>query len=456
MNALQTALIRFRNRAAATPEQVRTRSFAILFFVSVTTALGNSGMQSVLPAIGRQIGIPDPMVAAIFSLSALLWAMASPFWARQSDLRGRKPLILLGLGGFVLSMIACGVVVSLGVRHFAAPMIIFGFFLLARAVFGLFGSASNPATQAYVAERTTREQRTQSMSTLAGAFGLGTIVGPLIATMFVLPMVGLAGPLFAFAVIAAAMLLVVARWLPEEKVPPRSLDDDQRRFVPAEAEAGPEAKTTKRRPLWRDPRLIPFLIYGFLIASCQSVIQQILGFLIIDKVGLPPMQALDYTKMAWMTGAIAGLLAQWGLIRMFAMSPRHLLRWGAGLAAGGSLLMAIAPDYWTVVIAFALCNLGFAFARPGFTAGSSLAVGPGEQASAAGAIAAVNGVNIIFAPFFVALYGRIHIAPFLVVLAVLFGLAIFAFVHPTLRRAGENPTSEDDATVSILERSEEG
>ena len=456
MNALQTALIRFRNRAAATPEQVRTRSFAILFCVSVTTALGNSGMQSVLPAIGRQIGIPDPMVAAIFSLSALLWAMASPFWARQSDLRGRKPLILLGLGGFVLSMIACGVVVSLGVRHFAAPMIIFGFFLLARAVFGLFGSASNPATQAYVAERTTREQRTQSMSTLAGAFGLGTIVGPLIATMFVLPMVGLAGPLFAFAVIAAAMLLVVARWLPEEKVPPRSLDDDQRRFVPAEAEAGPEAKATKRRPLWRDPRLIPFLIYGFLIASCQSVIQQILGFLIIDKVGLPPMQALDYTKMAWMTGAIAGLLAQWGLIRMFAMSPRHLLRWGAGLAAGGSLLMAIAPDYWTVVIAFALCNLGFAFARPGFTAGSSLAVGPGEQASAAGAIAAVNGVNIIFAPFFVALYGRIHIAPFLVVLAVLFGLAIFAFVHPTLRRAGENPTSEDDATVSILERSEEG
>ncbi|HEX4180083.1 MAG TPA: MFS transporter [Caulobacteraceae bacterium] len=460
MNALDAAPLQLKKRPASTPEQVRQRAFFLLFCVSVTTALGNSGMQSVLPAIGRQIGIPDPMVAAIFSLSALLWALVSPFWARQSDLHGRKPLILLGLAGFMLSMIACGVVVSAGVRHLAAPMIIFGFFLLGRAVFGLFGSASNPATQAYVAERTSRRQRTQAMSTLAGAFGLGTIVGPLIATLFVLPVVGLAGPLFAFAVIAAIMLLTVAHWLPESKALPEPLDAEERKFVPAEAEAhmGEPATLGAARPgpLWRDPRLTPFLAYGFLIASWQSIIQQILGFLIIDKVGLPPIQALDYTKMAWMTGAIAGLLAQWGLIRMFAMSPRHLLRWGAGLAAAGSLLMAFAPDYWTVVIAFALCNLGFAFARPGFTAGSSLAVRPGEQAAAAGAIAAVNGVNIIFAPFFVGLYGRVHIAPFLVILVVLAGLAAFAFLNPTLRRAGENPASEEDATVSLLERHEEG
>ena len=48
-------------------------------------------MQSVLPAIGRSIGIPDPMVAAIFSLSALLWALSSPFWARASDRAAASP-----------------------------------------------------------------------------------------------------------------------------------------------------------------------------------------------------------------------------------------------------------------------------------------------------------------------------------------------------------------------------
>src|SRR5438270_7289008 len=92
------------------------RALAIIFGVSIATALGNTGLISVLPAIGRSIGIPDEMVVAIFSLSAILWALASPFWARASDKYGRKPLMLVGLAGFMVSMAVCGVVVSAGLR----------------------------------------------------------------------------------------------------------------------------------------------------------------------------------------------------------------------------------------------------------------------------------------------------------------------------------------------------
>jgi MFS family permease len=456
MNAIRSVWSRFRDRTDPTAEQIQTRSFAILFCVSAAVAVGNTGMQSVLPAIGRQIGIPDPMVAGIFSLSALLWAFSSPYWARLSDRTGRKPMILTGLGGFMVSMACCGAVVSAGVRHWAAPMVIFVFFLLARALFGLFGAAANPATQAYVAERTTREQRTQAMSTQAGAIGLGTIVGPLLATLFVLPVVGLAGPMFAFAAIAGVMLAVVVKGLPERRTPPGALTEAGARLVPAEAESEALRAAGRGRPSWRDPRLTPFLVFGFLVASCQTALGQTLGFLIIDRVHESPMEALNYIKMAMMTGAIASLLGQWGLIRMFRMSPRHLLRWGAALAAGGALLVAVSPDYWTVVIAYGLSSLGFSFARPGFSAGASLAVGEGEQARAAGAIAAVNGVNVIFAPAFVKLYEWSHAAPFLVTASILAGLTAFAFANPTLRAVGETAATEDDATVSILEKSEEG
>jgi MFS family permease len=434
--------------ASATSTRLPRKSFAIIFCVSIATALGNTGMQSVLPAIGRQIGFPDFLVAAIFSLSALLWAFSSPFWAAQSDRSGRKPMMIVGLVGFMVSMVCCGAVVAAGVRHLAAPLTIFVLFLLSRALFGLFGAASNPATQAYVAERTDREERTGAMAGLAGAFGLGTIIGPAIAPVFVLPVVGLAGPMLAFAVIAAIMIFVVLRFLPEPPV--------------VSAPAGPPATAVDpkppqpRTPLLRDPRIVPFLIYGFLVASAQTAQGQTLGFLIIDKLGLPPMQAQGYTAVAMMAGAIAGLLAQWGLIRMFRMAPRDLLRWGAGLAAVANLIVAFAPTYSGVVLGYALSSLGYGFCRPGFTAGSSLAVSEAEQARAAGAIAAVNGVNVVVAPLFVLLYGAWHPAPFLVNTAILAGLLVFALFNGVLKRAGTEPTTEDEAAQSSLERSQEG
>jgi MFS family permease len=426
-------------------QKLSRRSFGILFAVSIVVAIGNTGLLSVLPAIGREIGIPDPMVAAIFSLSALLWAIGSPFWARQSDIHGRKPLIMLGLAGFAVSMFLCGLVVSAGLHKLATPMVIFLLFLLARALFGMIGSASNPATQAYMAERTSRQERTQSMALLAGAFGLGTVIGPAIAPLFVLPVVTLAGPLYAFAVAAFVILVVVHRMLPEG-----DLSEEQRR----EAVSPPPVKGAPG--IWRDPRVAPFLIYGFLVALCQTVQTQTLGFMIIDKLQVSPLEAQGYTAVAMMAGAVAGLLAQWALIRMFGMSPSSLLRWGAGLAAGANLLVAFAPSYWTLVIGYSVASLGYAFARPGFSAGASLSVQMHEQARVAGAISSIFGLNVIFAPLFVWLYQHVHAGPFLLNMAILAGLLVYAFRNGVLSRSGEKAASDEDTAASLLERSDEG
>ena len=138
------------------------------------------------------------------------------------------------------------------------------------------------------------------------------------------------------------------------------------RIAPPKAE-GPPLR-------WRDPRVAPFIVFGFVLASAQVMGGQILGFLVIDKLHIAPIRAQPFIAVAMMAGAVASLSAQWGVIRFFRMSPRLLLRWGAGLAALGSLLMGLAPSFAMVVAAFALTSLGFSLARPGFTAGSSLSV----------------------------------------------------------------------------------
>ncbi|MBA4013712.1 MAG: MFS transporter [Phenylobacterium sp.] len=437
-------------KSAEEQEGLPKKTFAIIFGVSLVTAMGNTGMISVLPAIGRSIGIPDPMVAAIFSLSALLWAFSSPWWARASDRHGRKPLMLIGLSGFMFSMIACALVVMAGLHKLAAPMVIFVCFLFARALFGLFGAASNPATQAYVAEHTPPEKRTQSMSSLAGAFGLGTVIGPFVAPLFVLPLIGLSGPMFGFALLAGVMLFVVWRFLPESKHMP---------VAPVKAQVAKDATggdATKEKPMWRDPRVTPFLIYGFIVAVCQTAQGQTLGFLIIDKLQLSPLQAQGFIAIAMMFGAMAGLLAQWGIIRMFEMTPRQLLRWGVAVAALGNVIVAFQPTYGAVVAGYAISSLGFGLARPGFTAGSSLAVGMHEQARVAGAIAAVNGVNVVLAPFFVWLYERIAPAPFILCGGLMVLMLIYAFRNEQLRNAHPQPATRADAAMATLEKSDEG
>ena len=431
--------------AAAASSALPKSAFAIIFGVSVATALGNTGLISVLPAIGRSLEIPDEMVVAIFSLSAVLWAVSSPLWARASDCYGRKPLMMVGLAGFMVSMTVCGAVVSAGLRHLATPMVIFGLLLCGRALFGLFGAASSPATQAYVADQTPREQRTQAMSGLAGAIGLGTVVGPFLAPMFIYPVVGLAGPLFTFALIAAVMLIIVWRRLPDSRPDPLATEEPE-----------DEAPPGKPLPIWRDRRVIPFLVYGFVVATCQTAQQQTLGFLIIDKLGVSPLDAQRPIAIAMMFGAMAALLAQWGVIRMFEMTPRQLLRWGVACAAAGNLMVALAHDYSTVVAGYAVASLGFGFARPGFTAGGSLAVGSRDQARVAGAIASVNGINAVLAPAFMALYRHAQAAPFLLNMVLMLAMLAYAFMSGALRKAAPSPATSDDATRATLERNDEG
>lgn len=433
-------------------------SFFLIFGVSIVTAFGNTGMQSILPAIGRQIGMDDRLVVSIFSLSALIWAFSSPFWARRSDITGRKPMMLLGLGGFAVSMVCCGCVVWAGLHHWAPVVLIFILFLLSRAIFGLFGSAANPASQAYVADRTTREERTEQMASLAGAFGLGTVIGPVVAGSLVIYL-GLAGPMFVFALMAAGMAFAIFRFLPEAKRGPLEPPRAEGRLEPEPARHEPRIgdRPAKTASLWGDPRLTPFLIFGFLVASAQTVNGQTLGFLIIDKLHMAPLKAQGFIAVAMGAGAVSGLLAQWGLIRLFRMQPRHLIRWGAGLAMAANLLIALAPGYLLVVAGYALASLGYGFCRPGFTAGASLSVRGSEQARAAGAIAAINGSSVIVAPLLgVSLYKLFHPTPYLLNGAILVGLLAFAWVNPTLRRVGVEPATDEDSTQAQLERVEEG
>src|SRR3546814_20270492 len=92
--------------------------------------------------------MPGGGVSRAFSWSALLWVLTAPHWARQSDKRGRKVLMALGLVGFLSSMALCGLTLWAGLSGWLAGGATFIIFALFRSLYGGCGSASTPPGQA--------------------------------------------------------------------------------------------------------------------------------------------------------------------------------------------------------------------------------------------------------------------------------------------------------------------
>jgi MFS family permease len=401
---------------------LRSPAFALLFAVSLIAAAGNMALQSVLPAIGREFRLSDTLVAGAFAISALMWTVTSPVWARLSDRLGRKRVILVGLTGFILSMTGFGMAATSGLEQWLGAGLAFSLMVVARTIYGVFGSAAPIASQAYVADRTTPEQRTQAMSLLASAQGLGTVVGPALAPFFVLPLVGLAGPMYAFALFGLVVLVITWRRLPS-----------------GEAVRTPSAsgRHDAGKGLWKDPRVRAYLLYGLLITGAQAVNISVLGFHIIDELALTGVASRDaqpFIGIAMLAGAAATLMAQWGLIPLLRLQPADLMRWGAALALVGNLMSIASPGYYSVVVGYAVVSIGVGFARPGFIAGSSLSVGPHEQGAIAGLMMSLAGLSFLGPPVIgVALYEMSEAAPFVANALMLAAAAALCLFNARLR-----------------------
>ena len=80
--------------------------FLLLYSAMLVASSGNTALQSVMPAIGREIGISDFWVAVAYTWSAVLWVLLAPYWAEKSDRHGRKALTLLGLASGLVAYAA--------------------------------------------------------------------------------------------------------------------------------------------------------------------------------------------------------------------------------------------------------------------------------------------------------------------------------------------------------------
>jgi len=414
----------YRNAATVvtTPAE-RKRGFFILFVSLVCMGAGQSVIYTILPPLGRQLGLVPTQITTIFAVSAVIWIFSSAFWGVRSDRWGRRPVMLLGLAAFAVSFACFATVMHAGLNKWMPAFLIFPALIASRSIYGTFGSGTGASAQAYVADRTAPHERLKGISVISMAFAFGTTFGPVIGSS--LTLFGLYVPFYFIA--AWAILSAAAIWyfLPE-RTPPKS---------------HAVRKTTLR---WYEPRMFPFMAFGLVLSLIGAIPIQTSGFFFQDVLHLDAHMTAVYTSIGLMASDMAALFAQFVVVQRMGFSSRTLTIAGICTTVLSNSVFIFVQDFPTLVLAMIMSGLGFGMARPGFTSGASLAVAPHEQGAVAGLLNAAGAAGFIFGPMIGWLYEFSPRVPYIFGVFAMLALLAAQFLSRVLRSAGTLSTDEDD------------
>lgn len=185
---------------------MKNRSALALIFLTVfIDLLGFGILIPILPSFSvKELKIDESKIGIAIAIYSFVQFLFNPILGKFSDKHGRKSVI-----------IACLFLNFIG-------YIIFSFthsymmLLLSRIIAGIGGSSIGVA-QAYIADVTTRENRSKGMGLIGSAFGLGFVFGPLIGGL--LAEFGYAVTGYVAAGFSLIAFILTIFYLPESLIP---------------------------------------------------------------------------------------------------------------------------------------------------------------------------------------------------------------------------------------------
>jgi EmrB/QacA subfamily drug resistance transporter len=134
-------------------------------------AIDGTIIATAVPSIVRNIG-GITAFPWLFSVYLLVQAVSVPVYSKLADTIGRKPIILIGIGLFLLGSILCGAAWSM------PSLIAF------RVVQGLGAGAVAPMAITIAGDIYTVQERAKAQGYLASVWGIASVVGPTLGGVF--------------------------------------------------------------------------------------------------------------------------------------------------------------------------------------------------------------------------------------------------------------------------------
>jgi len=181
----------------------KNKTLWIIGLISVVNALGYGIIFPLLYSYSQKFGLTDFQNGLLFALFSLCQFLSTPIIGRLSDKYGRRPLLILSVGGTAVSFF---------MTAFAPNVFIL---FLSRALDGI--TAGNiPVTSAVISDTTAPKDRARGFGIIGASFGFGFVFGPAISAITV--QFGDSVPFIIAGVIATIATLSTALFLPETNV----------------------------------------------------------------------------------------------------------------------------------------------------------------------------------------------------------------------------------------------
>ena len=337
-----------------------------LKFGLFTVGLGQSFVFVLVPPLARDLGLSEVQTSTIFAISAVAWAMTSAGWGRASDRYGRRNIAILGLVGYAISMVALITPLFLVERNVLDVIYLFPLLILGRLINGIIGSATRPASFAYVADTSSREERTLEFARMESSFLAGTVMGPLIGG--VLFLVTKETPFYLFSALALIGSIGIFFNLEQHDIKPRD----------------PEISKIS----YSSYNVWPFLFLAGLTSLCQASLLQSIGFFVTDTFGsLDDLAILISVSFALIS--ISAIVSQYLFTDLVALNNYKLLICGGLLMALSYYAMSYSDTIAIYYLTLIFNGFGVGMIRPATASSLSLSQLPENQGSAAGYLGSV-------------------------------------------------------------------
>ncbi|KRL66775.1 MDR family MFS transporter [Companilactobacillus versmoldensis] len=143
-----------------------------VFIATFMTAVEGTIVSTAMPTIiGSLHGVS--LMNWVFSIYLLMTAVSTPIYGKLSDIIGRKPVFLFGLGLFVVGSVLCSLSNSMLTL------------ILSRVVQGLGSGAIQPLTFTIIADIYPLEKRAKILGLNGSAWGVAAVIAPLLGGFIV-------------------------------------------------------------------------------------------------------------------------------------------------------------------------------------------------------------------------------------------------------------------------------